>query len=512
VTDLTRREILAGAAALAGASAAQAADAPEYLSAAQVVDALHARRFSSLELTDRVIARIERHDPSLNAVIARDFDRAREAAKAADAALARGENRPLLGVPMTVKESFNVAGLPTTWGIAQAKDFRASDDALIVTRVRGAGAVVLGKTNVPLALADWQSYNAIYGVTRNPWNLERTPGGSSGGSAAALAAGFGALSLGSDIGGSLRVPAHFTGTLSLKPSHGLVPSRGHTPPGFAPLPREVDLAVVGPMARSAADLTRLLDVIAGPDELASGIGYQLAMRPARQQELKGFRVLMIDSHPLVPTSTPVKTALQRLAGQLERAGVKVERSHRLLPDLAEVARLYMRLLMSFSAAGWPSELYERLRGTAATLASDDRSLGAERARGIALSHRDWVIDDAARARQQQQWRALFAEIDIVLCPTMPVTAFAHDHSQPQEARRLEIDGKPFPYVDVGLVWASPATSIGLPAAVLPIDRGDSALPIGVQIIGPYLEDRTVLAFATLLEREFGGFAAPPGFG
>jgi len=512
VTDLTRREILAGAAALAGASAAQAADAPEYLSAAQVVDALRARRFSSLELTDRVIARIERHDPSLNAVIARDFDRAREAAKAADAALARGENRPLLGVPMTVKESFNVAGLPTTWGIAQAKDFRASDDALIVTRVRGAGAVVLGKTNVPLALADWQSYNAIYGVTRNPWNLERTPGGSSGGSAAALAAGFGALSLGSDIGGSLRVPAHFTGTLSLKPSHGLVPSRGHTPPGFAPLPREVDLAVVGPMARSAADLTRLLDVIAGPDELASGIGYQLAMRPARQQELKGFRVLMIDSHPLVPTSTPVKTALQRLAGQLERAGVKVERSHRLLPDLAEVARLYMRLLMSFSAAGWPSELYERLRGTAATLASDDRSLGAERGRGIALSHRDWVIDDAARARQQQQWRALFAEIDIVLCPTMPVTAFAHDHSQPQEARRLEIDGKPFPYVDVGLVWASPATSIGLPAAVLPIDRGDSALPIGVQIIGPYLEDRTVLAFATLLEREFGGFAAPPGFG
>ena len=512
MTDLTRREILAGAAALAGASAAQAADAPEYLSAAQVVDALRARRFSSLELTDRVIARIERHDPSLNAVIARDFDRAREAAKAADAALARGENRPLLGVPMTVKESFNVAGLPTTWGIAQAKDFRASDDALIVTRVRGAGAVVLGKTNVPLALADWQSYNAIYGVTRNPWNLERTPGGSSGGSAAALAAGFGALSLGSDIGGSLRVPAHFTGTLSLKPSHGLVPSRGHTPPGFAPLPREVDLAVVGPMARSAADLTRLLDVIAGPDELASGIGYQLAMRPARQQELKGFRVLMIDSHPLVPTSTPVKTALQRLAGQLERAGVKVERSHRLLPDLAEVARLYMRLLMSFSAAGWPSELYERLRGTAATLASDDRSLGAERARGIALSHRDWVIDDAARARQQQQWRALFADIDIVLCPTMPVTAFAHDHSQPQEARRLEIDGKPFPYVDVGLVWASPATSIGLPAAVLPIDRGDSALPIGVQIIGPYLEDRTVLAFATLLEREFGGFAAPPGFG
>lgn len=512
MTHLTRREILAGAMALAGSSAAQTADTPEYFSAAQVVDALRARRFSSLELTDRVIARIERLDTRLNAVIARDFDRARDAAKAADAAMARGETRPLLGVPMTVKESFNVAGLPTTWGIAQAKDFRASDDALVVSRVRNAGAVVLGKTNVPLVLADWQSYNAIHGVTRNPWNLERTPGGSSGGSAAALAAGFGALSLGSDLGGSLRVPAHFTGTASLKPSHGVVPSRGHTPPGLTPLPREADLAVVGPMARTAADVARLFDVIAGPDELTAGVGYQLALRPARRQALKDFRVLMIDSHPLVPTSAPVKAALERLAGRLERSGVKVERDHRLLPDLADITRIYMRLLLSFSAASWPKELYERLRGIAATLSPDDRSLAAERARGISLSHRDWVIADVARSVQQRQWRALFAEIDVVLCPTTPVTAFAHDHSEQQEARRLEIDGQPFPYLDVGLAWAAPATPIGLPAAVVPIDRGDSALPIGAQIIGPYLEDRTVLAFATLLEREFGGFVAPPGFG
>jgi amidase len=511
MSHLTRREILAGAAALAAAGSARAADAPETLSAAQVVDALRARRFSSLELTDRVIARIERLDASLNAVVVRDFERAREAAKAADAALARGESRPLLGVPITVKESFNVAGLPTTWGIPQAKGYTAREDALIVARARSAGAVVLGKTNVPIVLGDWQSYNAIYGVTRNPWSLERTPGGSSGGSSAALAAGFGPLSLGSDIGGSLRVPAGFTGVVALKPSLGVVPSRGHTPPGAPPLPRENDLAVVGPMARTVDDLSRLFDVIAGPDELSAGVGYRLALRAPRQQALKAFRVLVIDQHPLVPTAGPVRMALERLAGRLEGAGVKVERSHRLLPDLADVARTYARLLMSFTASAWPIAQYERMRGLAATLPPESRSLGAELLRGIVLSHRDWVAADNARAGQQQQWRALFAEVDVVLCPAMPVTAFAHDASDPQEARRLAIDGQSYPYIDTGLVWAGPATSAGLPAAVVPIDRGESALPIGVQIIGPYLEDRTVLAFAALLEREFGGFVAPPGY-
>ena len=510
MTDLTRREILAGAAALAGASAAQAADAPEYLSAAQVVDALRARRFSSLELTDRVIARIERHDPSLNAVIARDFDRAREAAKAADAALARGENRPLLGVPMTVKESFNVAGLPTTWGIAQAKDFRASDDALIVTRVRGAGAVVLGKTNVPLALADWQSYNAIYGVTRNPWNLERTPGGSSGGSAAALAAGFGALSLGSDIGGSLRVPAHFTGTLSLKPSHGLVPSRGHTPPGFAPLPREVDLAVVGPMARSASDLALELDILAGPDELRDAVGYRLALPPPRHEALKDFRVLVVDTHPLLPTSASVRAALERLSERLGKAGVTVARESPLLPDFADAARLYMRLLLPVFAAPWPLEQYNQVKAAAAALPPDDNSLSAERLRGAVLSHRDWVAADGARAGLRERWRKLFLEWDVVICPTMPTPPYPHDHSMPDYARKIDIDGKEYPYQDQ-LVWAGVATTPGLPATAAPIDRSDTGLPIGVQIVGPYLEDRTTIAFAELMEREFGGFVPPPGY-
>jgi amidase len=533
--DTARRTLLSRAAALAGGGwaavaagqpnapgpattrAAAASSSPpsagalEYLSAGQVAEGLRRRRFSSLELTDHLIARIERRDAAINAVIVRDFERAREAARAADAALARGDARPLLGVPMTVKESFNVAGLPTTWGIPEARNFRANDDALIVARARRAGAVMLGKTNVPIVLDDWQSYNAIYGVTRNPWDLERTPGGSSGGASASLAAGFAPLELGSDIGGSLRVPAHFTGVMALKPTLGLVPSRGHLPPGALPLPRNDELVVVGPMARTAGDLALLFDVVAGPDELTTGVGYRLALRPPRHEQLAGHRVLMIDSHPLVPTATSVRSALERLAGRLASSGVKVERSHPLLPDLAEAARLYMRLLLSFSAAFWPPARYEALKSAGSAFAADNRSLTAERARAIGLTHRDWVIADLARARLQQQWRALFAEVDLVLCPPMPVTAFAHDHSGQPHERRLQIDGTAYPYSDVGLVWAGPATSAGLPAAVVPIDRGDSPLPIGVQIIGPYLEDRTVLAFAAGVEREFGGFVPPPGY-
>jgi amidase len=303
-----------------------------------------------LELADHTISRIEALDQRLNAVVVRDFDRARDAAKAADAALARGERRPLLGVPITIKEAFNIAGLPTTWGIPRFKDFIPKEDALLVSRVKRAGAVILGKTNVPLGLNDYQSYNDIYGTTNNPWDLTRTPGGSSGGSAAALAAGFGALSFGSDLGGSLRVPAHFCGICAHKPTLGLVAYRGHQPPPNPPPVQEIDLVVVGPMARSAADLALALDVVAGPDEARAGIGYRLALRPPRHDDLKSFRVLVIDTHPLMPTGSAVRAALDRLSERLARAGVKVAHSSPLLPDLADSARLYMRLSTSFIGA------------------------------------------------------------------------------------------------------------------------------------------------------------------
>lgn len=522
MTVTTRREVLIGVGATAIATTEArsreilapktdrlTASEWDYCAIKDLVAALRARKISALELTDRAIARIEVVDRSINAVVVRDLKRAREAARAADVALARGETGALLGIPMTVKESFNIAGLPTSWGDPQFRRFMPKEDALVISRAKNAGVVVLGKTNVPLMLSDWQSYNDIYGTTNNPWNLGLTPGGSSGGSAAALASGFGPLSLGSDLGGSLRAPAHYCGVYAHKPTLGLVPLRGQVPPGAPPWPHESDLAVVGPMTRSATDLALALDVIAGPDEERAGIGYRLALRPARHENLKSFRVLVMDTHPLGPTGSDVQAALSRLTERLVRSGVKLARASPLLPDVAESARLYTRLLSAYWGAGLPPGAYAGLRKAAAALSPRNRSLAAERTRGAVMSHRDWLETDAARTRLQQRWHEFFREWDIVLCPAMPTPAFPHDHSSPIESRRIQVDGKPYSYLDAQIVWAELATTPGLPATVAPIDRSESGLPIGVQIIGPYLEDRTTIAFAELLEREFGGFTPPP---
>jgi amidase len=472
--------------------------------------ALAGRKVSAVELAQDAIGRIERHDAKINAVCVRDFARALDTARAADAALARGETRPLLGIPITVKESYNVAGLPTTWGIPAHKDFRPAEDALVISRVKDAGGVILGKTNVPLGLGDWQSYNDIYGTTNSPYHLGRTPGGSSGGSSAALAAGYGALSLGSDIGGSLRVPAFHCGVYAHKPTFALVPMRGHTPPPLPPLPEHHDLLVIGPMARCAADLSLLLDVVAGPDPLDTGTAYQLALPPPRHGELKNFRVLLIDTDPLMPTNAEVRAAIDKLAANLGKAGVKIERESRLWPDFAASSRLFMRMLLSFLAVTFPPEVYAGAGAAAANLPAHDTSLQAERLRGIALSHRDWVMADVARARLRAQRRALFRGFDAVICPVMPTPAFPHDHSAEQETRRINIDGKDFAYPDQ-MAWPGIATLPGLPATAIPIGLSPEGLPIGVQILGPWLEDRTPLKLAELIEREFGGFVPPPAF-
>jgi amidase len=479
-----------------------------YATATELLAAMAERRVSSIELTQAAIARIERYDVKLNAVCVRDFERALVAARDADEVRARGETKPLLGIPMTIKESFNIAGLPTTWGIPAFKDFKAKEDALAVARVKSAGAVVLGKTNVPLALGDLQSYNSIYGTTNNPWDLGRTPGGSSGGSAAALAAGYGALSIGSDIAGSLRIPAHCCGVYAHKPTFGLLPSRGHTPPPAPPLPYERDLTVIGPMARSAADLSLMLDLLAEPDDATLGMVYRLALPAARHESLADYRVLVVDTDPSIPTSSSVRTAIGQLADRIARSGAKVARQSPLLPDQTESARLYMRLLMSSLSASFPAEAYESMRAAAANLDAADLSLPAERTRGSAMSHRDWLIADGARVQLRQRWRELFAEFDVVLCPVMPTPAFPQDQSPDQWRRSIAIDGGSYNYGDQ-LVWAGIATAPGLPSTVLPIGRSEEGLPIGVQVLGPMYEDRTPLRFAEIIEREFGGFAPPP---
>jgi len=479
----------------------------KFPTAEELTAALRAGEVTSVELTDEAIDRIERDDKAINAICVPDFDRARAAARGADQARARGEDRPLLGVPVTVKECYDIAGLPTTWGMPAYRDHLPAEDAVQVARLRAAGAVVLGKTNVPLGLQDLQSFNELYGTTNNPWDHERTAGGSSGGSAAALAAGFGALSIGTDLAGSLRTPAHFCGVYAHKPTVGLAATRGMVPPDAPAWPIELDLAVAGPMARTARDLSLLLDVMAGPDPLTYGLAYDVALPPARHQQLEDFRVLVLDEHPFLPTGSAVRAGVNRVADALADGGARVERHSPLLPDLAEAATLYTLLLFSGSVARFPVEEYEQLRIQAAGLSADDQSLDAARLRGMVFSHRDWLEVNNRRELHRHGWRRFFAEFDAVVCPITPTPAFPHDHDPDLLQRRIDIDGAEYPFFDQ-LVWAGLATMPGLPATAVPTGRSAEGLPVGVQLIGPMFEDRTPLRLAELLEQRIGGFQAP----
>ena len=378
--------------------------------------------------------------------------------------------------------------------------------------VKGAGAVVLGKTNVPLVLADWQSFNDIYGTTNNPWDLARTPGGSSGGSAAALAAGFGPLSLGSDIGGSLRVPANYCGVYGHKPTHGIIPTRGHAPPSVPAVPRDIDLAVVGPMARSASDIALALDILAGPDEARDAIAYRLALPPPRHLALKDFRVLRHRHASAAADGRVSARGAGKIVGAARQGGChgrarkpapsRLRRGGAALHAVAAV-----RLLR---VAGRPSNTTRskprRPRSRPATTASPPSAL-----RGAVLSHRDWMAADAARAGLRERWRRLFARMGR---RDLPDDADAGLSARPLDARLRAPDQ----HRRQGVSISGPA---GLarnrhgpgPAGDGGADRplADTGLPIGVQIVGPYLEDRTTIAFAELMEQEFGGFAPPPGY-
>lgn len=438
--------------------------------AGAIVEALAARRVGALELCDEAIARIIRRDASINAVVVRDFERAREQARGADRRLADGERAPLLGLPMTVKESFNVAGLATHWGVPYFAEFRPARDAVMVGRLKAAGAVILGKTNVPTALADWQTVNPIHGRTVNPIDPARTPGGSSGGSAATLAARMVPLELGSDIGGSIRVPAAFCGVFGHKPSLHLLPARGHDFPAHPGAPDM--LAVVGPMARCVADLQRALQVLAGPD-VEEATAYRLALPPARRLEPRGLRVLLLTGHPLAVTAAEVRSAVKALADDLANAGAAVTDGSALLPDLAGAHATYLSMLNTIVTRG-PDAVSP-------------------------TTGHEWLACVDRRALLIAQWRQLFEAFDVVLCPAFGTAPFEHVTEPVMDKRVLRIDGLDTPY-GAQLAWSGIASVAGLPATSVPIARNPAGLPIGAQIIGPHNEDATPLAVAAMIER------------
>jgi amidase len=480
-----------------------------YQNANALLRQLRSGEISSSELVLESIRRIERYDNQINAVVVRDFDRAREAALKADKALARAESGALLGLPITIKESYSVAGFSKSWGVAGFEKKVEVTDGVVAKRLKKEGAIILGKTNVPTYLGDWQTYNDIYGVTNNPWNLSLTAGGSSGGSAAALAAGFSSLDFGSDLNGSLRVPAHCCGIYAHNPSYGLVPQRGHEPPGYQQLSvaRGMEFAVNGPLARCAEDLELGLKLIAGPDD-DMAMAYKLSLPKSRHKKLKDFRVLLLSQHPFLRTSNDVEAALEECAAHLIRQGVAVERSAVGHLDLENIASTFLQQLMALLNVDLSDEEYKKAQAEAAKLPSDIQNLEALVLRGRVLSYRDFNRIGRIRTQLRHQWRELFKHFDVVLCPVMPIPAFPHDYSPDLNTRSLMVDAQRIPYGAVGM-WCSLATLTGQPSTVMPIGQSREGLPIGMQIIGPFLEDLTTIGFAQCLEREFGGFRPPP---
>ena len=480
-----------------------------FSSAVDLLDSLERKEIGARELLDLHLARIEMHDPTYNIVVETAVDDARTTAAAIDDARARGETVGRLGgLPMTIKDAFEVAGMTATCGLPELAGHVPGRDADAVARLRAAGAVLFGKTNVPPGAADWQTSNPVYGLTRNPWNPERTVGGSSGGSAASVAAGFTALELGSDIAGSIRVPSHFCGVFGHKPSYGTVPVRGHIPPlpgGLLTVP----LGVAGPIARCAADLELALDVLAGPNEL-DGTGWTLALPASRSERLAAFRVGIWLGGESYRLDDSYRQALEAFAADLRAAGVRVtDVDPPFDPD--EGYDLFLRTLFAIVGAPVPAEAEALI-----ALAVDDETGYAARLGGaMASSLGEYLGLLERREHLFRAFRTFFTDIDVLLCPAAMVVAFPHDigdgdgpHST-QLARRLTVSGERVPYFD-NFMWPSIATCSNLPATVMPTGRLVDGMPAGVQIIGPYLEDRTTLAFARLVEAELGGFTAPPG--
>jgi len=478
-----------------------------FASATELANDILDQRIGCAELLDFYLARAERHNRALNAIVVWQVDQARERARAADAALARGERWGALhGIPMTVKESFNVAGLPTTFGNPLWKDNIAAGNAFLIDRLLQAGAVVFGKTNVPYMLADAQSYNDIYGTTNNPWDPTRSPGGSSGGEAATLAAGLSALGAGSDIAGSLRNPAHYSGVYGHKPTWGLISTRGHAPPGIM---TPTDISVVGPMARHAEDLDLALRALAGPDLLQQS-AWRVELRPPRHRRLGEFRVAVWASSPLCRIDTSVSELFDRAIDAVVRTGATVDDGARPGIDEEEHHRLFMLLLRAATASRMRDEDFIRQQEIAATLTNDDVSDRAAVARGATLLHRAWGTANETRTKLRYIWHEFFKGFDVLLAPVAATAAFPHDRNPNRDERTVNVNGKAAPYAEQ-LFFAGLASLSYLPATAAPIGLTGEGLPVGLQIIGPEGEDPTTIEFARLLAAEIGGFVPPPAY-
>jgi amidase len=479
---------------------------PAFATAAETADAVRNKQISAVELVTETFERLDRHNPTINAIVWQCREQALGRAKQADEELARGQLwGPLHAVPVTIKEAFAYEGSPNSWGLPQLEDVRSPQTAVAVRRLEMAGAIVIGKTNIPVMLGDWQSSNPIYGTTNNPWDTTRTAGGSTGGGAAAIAAGLGCLTLGTDLSGSIRVPAHFCGVYGHKPSLGLISTAGVQPGPWNGAPGiPMDLSVVGPLARSAHDLALALNAIGGSNGAAAK-AWQWHMPQSRHTSLEDFRVGYVLTDDVAPVTADLRSLYENTVNELRLAGAQLDAGW---PDgiRAEAElKTYQYLLFSLMGADMKNDQREKLR---ARLESHPEDIYA----AAALEpHGRWLQETVRRLAFRATWQKYFETHDVFLMPAGFTAAFPHDHSQPLEKRTIETPEGQRPYLSTPL-WTYFATLAGLPATVAPIGRTSEGLPVGIQIVGPMWEDGTAIEFAALLAEVVGGFTQPEGFG
>ncbi|HEY7439155.1 MAG TPA: amidase family protein [Acidimicrobiia bacterium] len=456
-------------------------------SAVELTAALRDNEISARELLDVYLDRIDRLDKGrVNAVVTLDAERARETAAAADERLAQGDPiGPLHGLPITIKDAIETEGIRSTGGAVELADHVPTADAPAVARLKEAGAIVFGKTNLPRWSGDSQAFNELFGTTNNPWSLEHVPGGSSGGSAAALAAGLTGAELGTDIGGSVRAPAHCCGIYALKPSYGVVPNLGyldHVGGGTT----QTDINTFGPMARSASDLDLLLGVLAGPapDEAPA---WRLELPTEDQTSLAGLRVAAWFEDDACPVDAEYAGMLRATADTLADAGARVTESHPSVP-FGKHVNLYMRLIAAAVSPGMPDDFGEQISGT----------------------HRQWLRSDEKRAAFRRAWAEWFEQYDVLLAPAWSVPPLLHDQEGDMISRTILVNGIPQNHFDISL-WLMLVNLTNLPSVVVPIGRTSAGLPVGMQIIAPYLRDRRAVRVAELVEELIGGYEVPPGF-
>jgi amidase len=456
-------------------------------SATRQAQAVRAREISSRELLELYLERIDRLGEKVNAVVTLDVDRARAAARAADDLTAVGAAAGVLhGLPITVKDAIATAGLRSTGGAVELKEHVPEADAPAVARLKGAGAIVFGKTNLPRWSGDLQTYNEMFGTTTNPWDPDRVPGGSSGGAAAAVACGFSSFELGTDIGGSVRVPSHFCGVFGLKPSYGLVSQRGyldHVGGGTT----DADINVFGPIARSADDLDLLLGVLAGPDPERQP-AWRIELPAPRRRSLRGLRVGTWFEQDGAAVARDYLDVLRRTADALGGAGADVEEAH---PDVDFAAQV---------------ALFQQLVGAAVSPSAGE----GDEAEAMAGSHRRWLALQEERAALQARWARWFGTYDVLLCPVTLGPAIRHQQEGTFLSRVIEVDGQTRPYLDL-IAWTGLIGVVALPAAVPPLGRTAEGLPVGVQVVAPFLHDREAIRVAGELAALAGGYEPPPGF-